>query len=77
MKEYIREILFPLLSSPEELSVSEHDDERGTLVSVRIAKQDMPLVIGREGETVKAIRTLAHLAGVRADKKVSVKVNEI
>ncbi len=76
MQDYLRAVLVPLLTVPESLVISESDDERGTLLSVRVAKQDMALVIGREGETVRAIRTLIHLAGVRKDKKVSVKVNE-
>lgn len=76
MQDYLRIVLTPLLSAPDALVVQESDDERGTLLSVRVAKPDMAITIGREGETIKAIRTLVHLAGVRMGKKVSVKVNE-
>lgn len=51
-------------------------DDRGTLLSVRIGKGDMPAAIGRGGSNITAIRTLVNAAGKAAGEKVSVKVIE-
>lgn len=48
----------------------------GTLLTLIVAPEDMGPVIGRAGETAKAIRHLVRIAGVREGARVSVKINE-
>lgn len=76
MQEYLRVVLSPLLTSPESLSISETDDDQGTFLIAKVAKQDMGIAIGREGDTVKALRTLVHLVGKRQEKRVTLRITE-
>lgn len=76
MQEYLRAVLSPLLSAPESLSISETDDDLGTFLIAKVAKQDMGIAIGREGDTVKALRTLVHLVGKRQEKRVTLRITE-
>ena len=76
MKDYLDNIIRPLLTKPEALMVEESEDERGRLLSISIAKADMGRIIGKGGETISAVRTLVHTAGSQQGLRVSVKVLE-
>ena len=47
-----------LVDRPDEVQVSEHPDARGVRFEVRVAKDDIGRLVGREGRTVRALRTL-------------------
>lgn len=74
--EYLSGILQPLLSHPEDLKITETRDDMGVLLSVDVNKVDMGVIIGKQGETAKAIRLLARVMGGKLTARVSVKINE-
>lgn len=74
--EYLTALLLPLLKNPEVLRVTETQDQMGILLSVDVHKEDMGVVVGKEGETAKAIRHLVRIVGIRANARVSIKFNE-
>lgn len=76
MEEYLKSIVSPLLSEPEALQIQKSQDEMGVLLSVNVSKKDMGLIIGKNGDTIKAVRTIVHMFGAKNKAKVSVKVNE-
>lgn len=76
MEIYLKTLVVPLLNEPEVFTVSESQDDRGTLLTVSVSKSDMGRVIGRSGETVKSIRNLLHCYGSMQGLKVSVKIKE-
>jgi len=76
MKDYLKQILEPLLRNPQALEISESQDEEGKLLSVYVSSPDMGRVIGKSGETIKAIRTIVHGASILVGEKVSIKINE-
>jgi len=75
-ERYLAEILRPLLTVPEDLVISNSHDDMGILLTVTVNKEDMGVIIGRSGETAKAIRHLVRIAGVKSSARVSVKINE-
>ena len=75
-KELLENIIKALVVDKEKVTVIESNDERGVLLSVNVSKGDMGKVIGKNGETAKAIRTVIHIAGMTDDARVSVKINE-
>lgn len=66
----------PLLADPGGLEIEESPVENGKLLSVWLSKPDMGRVIGRGGQTIKAVRTLIHTAGMKINQKAIVEVNE-
>lgn len=76
MKSYLTLLISPILDYPDALTIDEIDDEQGKLFSVRVSKNDMGRVIGKEGQTVKLIRNFVAIVAARKGEKVSVKVLE-
>ena len=69
MKEAVEKIVKALVSDAEAVEVSEKNGERATIIEVRVAEGDMGRLIGREGRTVKAIRSLLYYAGQKHGKR--------
>lgn len=65
-----------LADSPRTVSVTEAEHRGTTLIEVTVAQPDIGKLIGRQGRTIAAIRTLAAAAGDRQGKKVTLEVRE-
>lgn len=76
MKEYLTSLLQPILDNPELLTITESNDDQGELLSVKVSKTDMGRVIGKEGQTIKIVRTFIHMIGARQGKNISIKILE-
>lgn len=76
-ESYLISILQPLLRNPEVAKIVRSQEEGGTItLTATFAKGDMGSVIGKSGETIKAIRYLLKVVGNRQGNKVVVKVTE-
>lgn len=75
-EEYLKVILQPLLSKPEALKVTSSTDDMGILLSVICGREDMGVIIGKSGKTAECIRHLVRIVGIKADARVSIKINE-
>ena len=73
---YLASLILPLVSKPGAVKVTQTADDMGVLLSIDVDKADMGIVIGKQGETAKAIRHLVRIAGVKNNARVSVKINE-
>jgi len=69
MKEAVEKIVKALVGDAEQVEVSEIADGKNVKIEVRVADGDMGRLIGREGRTVKAIRSLLFLAGQKHGKR--------
>ncbi len=69
MKEAVEKIVSALVDDKEAVEVSEEAGERATVIKLRVAASDMGRIIGREGRTVKAIRSLLFAAGQKHGKR--------
>ena len=70
MRDAVELIIKALAHDPEGVDVREiKRDQKTTVIEVRVAQEDMGKVIGRQGRTVKAIRSLLHAAGVKQGHK--------
>jgi len=63
MREIIRKIVKAIVDSPEDVNISEIDGGRTTIIELKVAKDDIGKVIGKQGRTISAIRTLLASAG--------------
>jgi uncharacterized protein len=69
MKEAVEKIVKALVGEPDAVEVSEHTDGKTVRIELRVAESDMGRIIGREGRTVKAIRSLLYVAGQKHGKR--------
>ncbi|MBQ2275869.1 MAG: KH domain-containing protein [Lachnospiraceae bacterium] len=74
MKELVKVIATSLVDHPEEVEVTEVEKEGMTVVQLKVAKEDMGKVIGKQGRIAKSIRTVVKAASSKCDKKVVVDI---
>lgn len=75
-KEFIEYVVKMLVDHPEQVKVDRKIDEMGVLITLDVHQEDMGMVIGREGMTAKALRTLLRVIGARNNARVNLKINE-
>jgi predicted RNA-binding protein YlqC (UPF0109 family) len=76
MKELIENIAKALVDKPEDVSVSEVEGERTTVFELRVAPSDLGKVIGKQGKTARAMRTLLSAAGTKIGKRCVLEILE-
>ncbi|MEX1309939.1 MAG: KH domain-containing protein [Candidatus Sulfomarinibacteraceae bacterium] len=76
MKELLVEIAKALVDSPEDVQVTEVEGEQTTVLELRVRNEDLGKVIGRQGRTARAIRTLLSAAGMKVHKRFVLEILE-
>ena len=76
MKELLEEIAKALVDSPEDVQVTEIEGEQTTVLELRVRNEDLGKVIGRQGRTARAIRTLLSAAGMKVHKRFVLEILE-
>ena len=74
MKELVEVIASALVDSPEDVVVTETEDEKQIVLNLTVAPEDMGKVIGKQGRIAKAIRNVVRAAGSKGDKKIMVDI---
>lgn len=74
--EFVEYIVKQLVDNPEDVQVNRRIDEKGVLITLDVNPKDMGMVIGRDGMTAKALRTLLRVIGARSNARVNLKINE-
>lgn len=69
MKEAVEKIVTALVGEPDQVEIVESTDGKNVRLEVRVAEHDMGRIIGREGRTIKAIRSILFVAGHRHNKR--------
>lgn len=75
-REFVEYVVKMLVDHPDDVKVERKIDEMGVLITLDVNAQDMGMVIGREGMTAKALRTLLRVIGARNSARVNLKINE-
>ncbi len=73
---FLEYILENILENPESLTIEKKIDELGTLYEVTVSESDMGRIIGKQGQTIKSIRTLLRMMGAQTGERVNLKVLE-
>ncbi|MBR5137137.1 MAG: KH domain-containing protein [Clostridia bacterium] len=74
MKELLSTIVTPLVSKPQDITITETVEGDTVTLTLHVAEEDMGRVIGKQGRIAKAIRTLMKSVAVRNDTKVVVEI---
>lgn len=72
MEEVLKVIIENLVENKEAVQITRIDDERGVLLKVKVADEDMGQVIGKQGRIAKAIRTVMKSITAKEHKKVGI-----
>ncbi len=74
--EFLTFIVSTLVEDASGIEIAEKHDELGTLLTLKVAKADMGTIIGRDGKTIQAIRTVLRVYGSKKDERVNLKIIE-
>lgn len=75
-KDFLEYTVKAIVDHPEDVRVERKIDEMGVLLTLRVHAQDMGQVVGRQGTTAKAIRTLLRIVGIKSNARVNLKIEE-
>jgi len=76
MKDLLEEIARALVDYPEDVHVTEVEGEQTTVLELRVRNDDLGKVIGRQGRTARALRTLLSAAGMKVQKRFVLEILE-
>jgi len=75
-QEYVEYIVRAIVNHPDDVRTERIVDERGVLITLHIHAEDMGYVIGRQGQTARAVRTLLKIVGAKENARVNLKIFE-
>lgn len=75
-QQFLEYVVKALVDNPNDVKINRTVDEMGVLLTLSVNKDDMGKVIGRSGQTAKAIRTILRVVGMKNDARVNLKIEE-
>jgi len=75
-KDFLEFLVKALVDHPDDVKVDRKVDEMGVLLTLKVHPLDMGQVVGRQGATAKAIRSLLRIVGVKNNARVNLKIEE-
>lgn len=75
-KDYLEYLVKGLVENPDDVVVTKTVDDMGVLLTLEVNPADMGQIIGRQGATAKAMRTLVRVCGMKSQARVNVKISE-
>ena len=76
MKELVQYLARSLVSNPDAVEVTESATEDGAVYQLRVARDDLGRIIGKQGRTAKSIRTILNAAASKTNRKVGLEIVE-
>ena len=75
-RDFVEFIVKQLVNNPDDVIVTRNVDEMGVLITLKVSKEDMGRIIGKSGQTAKAIRVLLRVVGSKNNARVNLKIIE-
>ncbi len=75
-QEFVEYIVKALVNHPEDVRTERTVDDRGVLITLHINQEDMGYIIGRQGQTARALRILLKTVGAKDNARVNLKIYE-
>jgi len=76
MKELVQYLARSLVNNPDAVEVKETQGETTSVLELKVAKEDLGRIIGKQGRTAKSIRTILNAAASRANRRVVLEIVE-
>ncbi len=74
MNELIKHIVQALVDHPEQVAISAVEGKQSTVLEIKVAKEDIGKIIGKQGRTAQAIRTILNAASAKAKKRTIMEI---
>lgn len=75
-QEFVEYVVRAIVNHPDDVKTDRIIDERGVLITLHVNPEDMGYVIGRQGQTARAVRTLLKIVGAKSNARVNLKIYE-
>jgi predicted RNA-binding protein YlqC (UPF0109 family) len=75
-QEFVAYVVKQIVDHPEEVEVERTIDEMGVLLTLKVSREDMGKIIGKSGQTAKALRILLRIIGSKNNARVNLKIVE-
>lgn len=75
-QEFLEYLVKSIVNYPDDVKIERKVDEMGVLLTLKANPQDVGQIIGRQGSTAKAIRTLVRIVGLKNNARVNLKIEE-
>lgn len=75
-QQFLEYVIKSLVDKPEKVVVKRSVDDLGVLLTLTVDPEDMGKIIGRQGNTAKAVRVLLRVVGMKNNARVNLKINE-
>jgi len=75
-EQFLTYVVKLIVNNPDAVVIVRTVDEMGVLITMKVDKEDMGRVIGKDGQTAKALRTMLRVIGSREEKRINLKVLE-
>jgi hypothetical protein len=75
-QKFIEDVVKAIVENPDDVTTERTIDERGVLIKLTVNPADMGKIIGKEGKTAKAIRTLLRVYGAKSNARLNLKIVE-
>lgn len=76
MKELVKYLAKSLVNNPDAVEVKQTEGETASVLELKVAKEDLGRIIGKQGRTAKSIRTILNAAASRTNRKVVLEIVE-
>ena len=75
-QKFVEDVVKAIVENPGEVKTERRVDEMGVLIELHVNPEDMGKIIGKEGKTAKAIRTLLRVLGAKSNARINLKIVE-
>lgn len=75
-RDFIEYVVKQIVTKPDDVEVTRSVDEMGVLITLKVSKDDMGKIIGKSGQTAKALRVLLRIIGSKNHARVNLKIIE-
>ena len=73
---FVEYVVKSIVNHPDDVKAERTVDDRGVLITLHVNQEDMGYVIGRQGQTARALRILLKIVGAKDDARVNLKIYE-
>ncbi len=74
MKELVQYLAQSIVNQPDAVEVTETQDDNASVMELKVAKEDLGRIIGKQGRTANSLRTILNAAAARADRKIVLEI---
>jgi hypothetical protein len=74
--DFLEYVVKSIVEHPDDVKIDRKVDEMGVLLTLKVNKEDMGQIIGRQGSTIRAIRTLIRIIGLKNHARVNLRIEE-